>query len=124
MENLKVKKRNGRLEDFNVQKINASAERACEGIEEVSASEIVLDAQLQLFNKITTQELDSALIFSARQKEERDILQKIVDMSKQHTEVVNKNICKLSRTSLILISQPKAPCPCLCHDVIHTDFLA
>lgn len=72
MENLKVKKRNGRLEDFNVQKINASAERACEGIEEVSASEIVLDAQLQLFNKITTQELDAALIFSARQKIEKE----------------------------------------------------
>lgn len=72
MENIKIKKRNGRLEEFNVQKINASAERACEGIEEVSASEIVLDAQLQLFNKITTQEIDSALIFSARQKIEKE----------------------------------------------------
>ncbi len=45
---IKVKKRNGRLEDFTVDKINASSQRACEGIEEVSASEIVLDAQLQL----------------------------------------------------------------------------
>ena len=72
MEQIKVKKRNGRLESFNVQKINASAERACEGISEVSASEIVLDAQLQLFNKITTQEIDSALIFSARQKIEKE----------------------------------------------------
>ncbi len=72
MEDIKVKKRNGRLEDFNVQKINASAERACEGIGEVSASEIVLDAQLQLFNKITTQEIDGALIFSARQKIEKE----------------------------------------------------
>ena len=69
---IKVKKRNGRLENFNVQKINASAERACEGIAEVSASEIVLDAQLQLFNKITTQEIDGALIFSARQKIEKE----------------------------------------------------
>jgi ribonucleoside-diphosphate reductase alpha chain len=72
MEDIKVKKRNGRLEDFNVQKINASAERACHGIEEVSASEIVLDAQLQLFNKITTQEIDGALVFSARQKIEKE----------------------------------------------------
>jgi ribonucleoside-diphosphate reductase alpha chain len=69
---IKVKKRNGRLENFNVQKINASAERACEGIAQVSASEIVLDAQLQLFNKITTQEIDTALIFSARQKIEKE----------------------------------------------------
>ena len=43
---MQVKKRNGRLEDFNVEKINLCAERACEGIEDVSASEILLDAQL------------------------------------------------------------------------------
>ncbi len=65
---MQVKKRNGRLEDFNVDKINKCAERACEGIINVSASEIILDAQLQLFNKITTSEIDQALIFSARDK--------------------------------------------------------
>ena len=69
---IKVKKRNGRLEEFNVEKINASAQRACENIEDVSASEIVLDAQLQLFDKITTKELDQALIFSAREKIEKE----------------------------------------------------
>jgi len=70
--NFKVKKRNGRLEDFNVEKINASAQRACEEIEDVSASEVVLDAQLQLFDKITTKEIDQALIFSAREKIEKE----------------------------------------------------
>jgi len=69
---IKVKKRNGRLEDFNVEKINASAQRACEEIEDVSASEIVLDAQLQLFDKITTKEIDQALILSAREKIEKE----------------------------------------------------
>jgi len=69
---IKVKKRNGRLESFNVEKINASAQRACEKIEDVSASEIVLDAQLQLFDKITTKEIDQALIFSAREKIEKE----------------------------------------------------
>jgi len=69
---IKVKKRNGRLENFNVEKINASAQRACEEIEDVSASEIVLDAQLQLFDKITTKEIDQALIFSAREKIEKE----------------------------------------------------
>lgn len=66
--NIKTKKRNGRLEEFNVDKINASVQRACLGIEDVSASEIVLDAQLQLFDKITTKEIDQALILSAREK--------------------------------------------------------
>jgi len=70
--NIKVKKRNGRLQDFNVSKINICAERACEGIPDVSASEIVLDAQLQLYDKITTEEIDLALVFSAREKIEKE----------------------------------------------------
>ena len=69
---IKIKKRNGRLEDFNVNKINASAERACEEVSNVSASEIVLDAQLQLFDKITSTEIDQALILSAREKIEKE----------------------------------------------------
>ena len=70
--NIKVKKRNGRLESFAVDKINASVQRACEGINDISASEIVLDAQLQLFDKITTSEIDQALILSAREKIEKE----------------------------------------------------
>ena len=70
--NFKVKKRNGRLEDFQVDKINDCVKRACDGVDDVSESEIVLDAQLQLFDKITTTEIDQALIFSAREKIEKE----------------------------------------------------
>jgi len=69
---IKVKKRNGRLQDFRVEKINANVERACEGISDVSVSENVLDAQLQLYDKITTKEIDTALILSAREKIEKE----------------------------------------------------
>ena len=69
---IKVKKRNGRLVSFEVDKINASAQRACEGVDNVSASEIVLDAQLQLYDKIPTSEIDKALILSARQNIEKE----------------------------------------------------
>jgi len=69
---IKVKKRNGRLEDFVVDKINASIQRGCGEIKDVSPSEIVLDAQLQLFDKITTKEIDQALILSAREKIEKE----------------------------------------------------
>ena len=69
---MNVKKRNGRLEQFNVDKINACAQRACENIENVSASEIVLDAQIQLFDKIKTADIDKALILSAREKIEKE----------------------------------------------------
>ena len=67
-----VKKRNGRLEELNLDKINECAERACEGLEEVSVSEIVLDASLQLYNKIPTKEIDKALILSSRSKIEKE----------------------------------------------------
>ncbi|NCF42141.1 MAG: ribonucleoside-diphosphate reductase subunit alpha [Bacteroidetes bacterium] len=70
--NIKVKKRNGRLQDFLVEKINANVERACKGIEDASVSEVLLDAQLQLFDKITTSEIDTALILSAREKIEKE----------------------------------------------------
>ncbi|MBD36312.1 MAG: ribonucleoside-diphosphate reductase subunit alpha [Actinobacteria bacterium] len=69
---IKIKKRNGRLEDFDVSKINASAARASKGVQDVSSSEVVLDAQLQLFDKITTKEIDKALILSAREKIEKE----------------------------------------------------
>lgn len=69
---IKVKKRNGRLESFVVDKINASVQRGCEEIQDVSPSEVVLDAQLQLFDKITTKQIDQALILSAREKIEKE----------------------------------------------------
>lgn len=71
---IKVKKRNGKLEEFDVEKINKCVYRACAGIEgnNVSASEVILDAQLQLYDKITTKEIDEALILSARAKIEKE----------------------------------------------------
>ena len=70
--NINVKKRNGRLQPFLVEKINANVERACNGVEDTSVSEVLLDAQLQLFDKITTSEIDTALILSAREKIEKE----------------------------------------------------
>ena len=68
----KVKKRNGRLEELNLDKINECVERAAKGLEGVSVSEIVLDASLQLYDKISTTEIDKALIMSSRSKIEKE----------------------------------------------------
>ncbi len=67
-----VKKRNGRLEPLNLDKINKCADRACKGLDFVSASEIVLDAHVQLFNKVSTSDIDKALIMSAKSKIEKE----------------------------------------------------
>lgn len=70
--NKKVKKRNGRLEELNLDKINECVERGTKDLSSVSASEIVLDASLQLYDKISTKEIDKALIMSARSKIEKE----------------------------------------------------
>jgi len=67
-----VKKRNGRLEKLYINKINKCVERACENLLDVSASEVVLDAHVQLYDKITTTEIDKALVMSARAKMEKE----------------------------------------------------
>ncbi len=67
-----VKKRNGRLQELNIDKINICASWACNELENVSASEVVLDAHVQIYDKITTDEIDKALIMSARQKIEKE----------------------------------------------------
>ncbi len=69
---IQVKKRNGRLQSLDINKINLCAERCCEGIDNVSWSEVVLDAHVQLYDKISTSEIDKALIMSARQKIEKE----------------------------------------------------
>ena len=69
---INVKKRNGRLEELNTNKINKCVERACENLSDVSASEVVLDAHVQLYDKITTKEIDKALVMSARAKMEKE----------------------------------------------------
>lgn len=67
-----VKKRNGRLEVLNVEKINKVIARACVGLEDVSPSEIAIDAKLQFFDKIPTTDIDKALILTAASKVEKE----------------------------------------------------
>lgn len=67
-----VKKRNGRLQKIDIDKINACAQRACNNLLNTSPSEVVLDAHVQLYDKISTKEIDQALIYSARQKIEKE----------------------------------------------------
>lgn len=68
MTDLLVKKRNGKTESFDVNKINIFLERCCEGVKNVSASEIAIDAQITFRDKIPTSEIDQALELTARSK--------------------------------------------------------
>jgi len=69
---LSVKKRNGRIEQFNPDKVNKVAERACQNLEDVSPSELVIDAQIKLYDKVPTESIDEALIEAAAAKIPKD----------------------------------------------------
>jgi ribonucleoside-diphosphate reductase alpha chain len=72
MDGICVKKRNGILESLDLEKINISAARACEGLLNVSSSEVVLDASLSLYDGVATKDIDVALIISAKSKIEKE----------------------------------------------------
>ena len=63
--NIRVKKRNGKLEEFNVEKIHQIVDWACKGINGVSFSDIEMNAELALHDKIHSTEIHDILIDSA-----------------------------------------------------------
>lgn len=68
MSEISVKKRNGRLVPIDLSKINKFVDRCCVGIDNVSASEIVLSSEITFRDKIPTQEIDKQLELTARSK--------------------------------------------------------
>jgi ribonucleoside-diphosphate reductase alpha chain len=62
---MNVKKRNGYLEPVDIDKINRVVEWACEGLDNVSVSEIELKSQIHMFDGIETSVIHSLLIKSA-----------------------------------------------------------
>lgn len=60
-----VKKRSGSEEIFNPEKINKVIDWACDGIENVSASSIAINAKISIVNKMETTHLHDLLIESA-----------------------------------------------------------
>lgn len=72
MVNMKVKKRNGKLEEFDVNKINKFVDRLTYGLDGISASEILLDMKTSFYNKIPTSEIDTGIELTAKQKQYKD----------------------------------------------------
>jgi ribonucleoside-diphosphate reductase alpha chain len=62
---MKVKKRDGGSENFNIEKINKVIRWAIEGIDGVSLSEIEINAKLNLSDNIPTKEIHKVIIESA-----------------------------------------------------------
>ncbi len=65
MEQISVIKRDGTREVMDLSKIHKAVEWACEGCENVSVSDIEMNSKLQMFDGITTSEIQKVMIRSA-----------------------------------------------------------
>jgi len=65
MDNIRVLKRDGTLENLNLTMIHDAVDWACNGYENVSTSDIEINSKLQLFDQITTEEIQKVMIRSA-----------------------------------------------------------
>ena len=62
---MQVKKRDGTLEDLNIDKLHKVVMYACEDISGVSASEVEINSKIQFFESIATEDIQETLIKSA-----------------------------------------------------------
>ena len=62
---MQVQKRDGRLEDLNIDKLHKVVLYACEDISGVSASQVEISSQIQFFDSIKTEDIQETLIKSA-----------------------------------------------------------
>ena len=63
--NTQVKKRDGRLESLDINKIHFVVEEACEDLPGVSASQIQMNANIQFYDGMTTKDIQNVLVRSA-----------------------------------------------------------
>ena len=74
MTNIQVVKRDGTREPFDANKINLALVKACEGLPDQiqKVVQVATELQLTLFDGITTEELDEAVIHTALQNVKDD----------------------------------------------------
>jgi ribonucleoside-diphosphate reductase alpha chain len=62
---MQVRKRDGTLEDLNIDKLHKVVQYACEGITGVSASQVEINSNIQFYDGIVTEDVQETLIKSA-----------------------------------------------------------
>ncbi len=63
--NIKIKKRNGKLQPFDASKIHNHIEKACQDLEDVYPGEIISFFKMKLHDKIDSKDIQQALILAA-----------------------------------------------------------
>jgi len=67
-----VIKRSGKSVNFDARKITQTVKRACKGLDDVDHRQVIYNAEVKLYDGVTTQEIDESLIKSARALVEED----------------------------------------------------
>ncbi len=62
---MQIRKRNGKLEDFDAEKINKVIAWACQEISDVSDSDVAMNSNLSIINKMETSDIQEVIIQSA-----------------------------------------------------------
>ena len=62
---MQVKKRDGTLEDLNIDKLHKVVQYACEDISGVSASQVEINSNIQFYDGIASEDVQETLIKSA-----------------------------------------------------------
>ena len=62
---IKVTKRDGRLEDLDLDKIHRVLDWAAEGLENVSISQVEMQSHIQFYNGIRTNDIHETIVKSA-----------------------------------------------------------
>ena len=62
---LKVKKRDGRVQNIDLEKMHIMVDAACQGLAGVSASQVEIQSGIQFYDGISTSEIQQILIRSA-----------------------------------------------------------
>jgi ribonucleoside-diphosphate reductase alpha chain len=75
---ISVMKRDGTKVNFDDKKIRDTVKRACRGLKNVDARLVIYNAEVKLYDGVTTQEIDESLIKSARALVEEDPQYKFV----------------------------------------------
>ena len=65
MKGNQVKKRDGRIETLDLEKMHVMVDEACKGLAGVSASQVEMKSGIQFYDGITTSEIQDILIRSA-----------------------------------------------------------
>ena len=64
-QDITVVKRDGRVEDLDLDKLHVMVEEACEGLAGVSASQVEMTSALSFYDGISTEDIQQTLIRSA-----------------------------------------------------------